>query len=104
MTVDPKAVPFDQKGKPERTVYSFAQLSETGMLWLLNRVIFHPRGFALAIEYADGVAQPCGWSLIGNGTEVWKFADDAMEDEKFAATEALFAHVREHGIAPDPTP
>lgn len=38
------------------------ELSESGLLWLINRVVFHPRGVALALHEEDGEAK--GWSLI----------------------------------------
>lgn len=46
-------------------------LREDGLLWLINRVVFHPRGFALGVVYRDGV--PTGWVLEGDGTEPWSF-------------------------------
>lgn len=63
-------------------------LSATGLLWLINRVVFHPRGFALFLAVDDG--QVTGWGLHGDGTEVWHFADAAREDRHFANVEALF--------------
>lgn len=38
------------------------QLSDSGLLWLINRVAFHPRGVALALHEKDG--EVLGWSLI----------------------------------------
>jgi hypothetical protein len=68
-----------------------ADLSETGLLWLINRVVFHPRGFALAlVKNLDG--QILGWSLEGDGSEPWCFEGD--EDQHFRAAEATFAAAR----------
>jgi len=62
------------------------QLRNTGMLWLINRVVFHPRGYALAVHIdPDGVH---GWSMLGDGTEVWAF-DIESDDECFAKAEAF---------------
>lgn len=80
----------------------FDDLRTSGLLWFINRVIFHPRGFALALHYPDnsfksidpetgsaGEAelQPDGWSLVGDGTEIWEFKNGSEED--------LFAQVQE---------
>ena len=34
------------------------ELSEAGLLWLINRVVFHPRGIALALHEEGGKANP----------------------------------------------
>lgn len=65
----------------------FSELRDTGLLWLINRVVFHPRGFALGITHdADGNAT--GWTLLGDGSEAWIMGDGVPED-------ALLAKVRE---------
>lgn len=51
----------------------FLDLSHSGLLWLINRVVFHPRGFALALDIHDGVAT--GWRLQGDGSEPWSFTE-----------------------------
>lgn len=86
---------------PERDAYSFDKLREYGVLWLINRVVFHPRGFALALEYEDGEAQPFGWSINGDGTEVWRFGDDTpTEDELFQKVELLLHEAFKHNGVP----
>lgn len=90
----PESVPM-----PERPGFDFRRLSDYGLLWLINRVVFHPRGFALALEYADGDDEPWGWSLQGDGSEVWSFGG-FDEDEKLREVEALLAQAREFGRAP----
>ena len=47
-------------------------LKDSGLLWLINRVVFHPRGFALALHEEDGTI--VGWSLQGDGSEPWSFS------------------------------
>ena len=66
------------------------ELRESGLLWLINRQVFHPRGFALGLIYRDGEA--IGWALLGDGKEPWRFEDDG-EDELFAAAERTLAKV-----------
>lgn len=55
----------------------WSELTESGLLWLINRVVFHPRGFALGINED-------GWTLQGEGKEVWAF-EIATDEEKFLA-------------------
>lgn len=62
-------------------------LRDTGLLWLINRVVFHPRGFTLGMVYTyDG--EFLHWVLIGNGMDPWRF--DGDEDEAFRKVEELF--------------
>lgn len=68
---------------------SFEELISSGMLWLINRVALHPRGFALAIHIDDD-KKAVGWSILGHGKEVWTMPESS-EDEKFAAIEATLA-------------
>jgi hypothetical protein len=62
----------------------FSELRDSGLLWLINRVVFHPRGYALALEMRDG--QAVGWKLLGDGSEVWGFAPP--EDDDFEHAQA----------------
>lgn len=96
--VDPKFCP-DNVHRDERPIFDFRRLSEYGVLWLVNRVVFHPRGFALALEYADGETEPRGWSIQGDGSETWRF-EGFDEDEKFREVEALLEQARTYGQAP----
>jgi hypothetical protein len=38
-------------------------LRESGLLWLINRVVFHPRGLALALYQEEG-GQITGWQML----------------------------------------
>lgn len=81
----------------DRAVHPFSDLRDTGLLWLINRVVFHPRGYALALQWnedTNGDKAAGGWQLFGDGSEPWSFAGD--EDEKFAQVEAF---LREHAKA-----
>lgn len=67
------------------------ELRDTGLLWLINRVILHPRGYALAIQMnPDGTSS--GWNLVGDGTEPWQYGCDA---ESQAREDELFAKIKE---------
>lgn len=64
---------------------SWHDFRSSGLLWLINRVVFHPRGRAVALAYND--KDECiGWQLLGDGTTVWSFHH---EEEKtlFVAAE-----------------
>jgi len=71
-------------------VHAFDELRSTGLLWLINTSVLHPRGFALALVYKTnetGEREPIGWKLVGDGTEAWTFGDDI--DEPFALVSDL---------------
>jgi hypothetical protein len=61
------------------TARPFSELRDSGLLWLINRVVFHPRGFALALTMHEG--EPIGWNLLGDGSEIWRF--EGEEDDSF---------------------
>lgn len=69
-----------------------SELRSSGILWLVNRAVLHPRGFALAL-HTVGDDRVTGWSLLGDGSEVWAFDEDD-DDERFAAAEATLAQLR----------
>lgn len=75
----------------ERSARPFAELRESGLLWLINKVVFHPRGFALALSYEAG--ELVGWKLLGEGSEPWQFGAEA-DDEGFVAAETTLGEVR----------
>lgn len=64
-------------------------LREDGVLYEINRVLFHPRGFALAMHPGT---EPPAFVLLGDGSEPWHFADDGRPPtnaQRAAAFEAL---------------
>lgn len=71
----------------------FVDLRDTGLLWLINRVVFHPRGYALNLHLSDpdanGVKTATGWSLGGDGSDVWVMGPGIDEDEKLAQVREL---------------
>lgn len=69
----------------------FNELRSTGLLWLINASVFHPRGYALAFV-PNVLGEAIGWTLLGDGTEAWHFdGKDPTIDELMAATKALLA-------------
>lgn len=59
-------------------------LREDGILWMINRVIFHPRGMALAISDDEA-----NLLLFGDGKEVWNYPDRVDEQNLFDSFEAM---------------
>ena len=64
-----------------------SDLRDTGLLWLINTTVFHPRGYALALIYENREnpfvpgGKVTGWRLYGDGTEPWQFNDPSPEDK-----------------------
>lgn len=50
-------------------VRPWSELRDSGLLWLINKALFHPRGFAFTVVYRDGEA--VAWYLQGDGRAVW---------------------------------
>jgi hypothetical protein len=69
----------------------WVDLRSSGLLWLVNAAVFHPRGFALAVVEDGG--KPVGWRLLGDGREPWSFAS-GDSDESFRAAEATLTAQR----------
>lgn len=95
------------RARSDDGVYPFEAAREHGLLWYINRVAFHPRGFALGFIYppdadpaaiASGDISPVGWTITGDGTEPWAFGDmpdgGSIDDDQFARFEALLAATR----------
>lgn len=63
----------------DRALLPISALSDTGILWLINRTVFHPRGFALSLmRNKDGTVS--SWNIKGTGKDVFVFnaEDDAL--------------------------
>lgn len=67
----------------------FTDLRDEGILWAINVHVFHPRGFALALHFDDETGEATGWSITGDGSEPWMFADDATTAAAFNAFRSL---------------
>lgn len=74
------------------TPLGFTELRDSGLLWLINTAVLHPRGYAMALA-DDEEGEAYGWSIVGDGTEPWQFGCDEGSqdrlDECFAAIKAL---------------
>jgi len=81
-----------KEGPPPR---AWAELRDSGLLWLINRTALHPRGFALGVRFDEG-GNAVGWQLLGDGAEPWMFLGEDEEDSCFARLEAfLDSHRRD---------
>lgn len=65
-------------------------LIDDGVLWIINKAVFHPRGYALAYDPATKEL-----TLMGDGSESWLFGDSDLEDQKFAALNTLLKKATE---------
>lgn len=62
------------------------ELSDSGLLWLINRTVFHPRGLALGLHEVAGKA--VGWSLVtADEGEPFSFPD-SVDNDGFRRAEA----------------
>lgn len=68
-------------------------LIEDGVLWYINRTMFHPRGFALGFSVDADDPASSTFVMLGDGREVWTMGS-TDEDEKFKAFEALLKRQR----------
>ena len=87
-TVHSPARVGDDRGRP------LSELSEAGLLWLINRVVFHPRGLSLYVHRTPD-SQVVGWSLQGDGTDVPAFEEGVDEEFFRRACQTLDASVRQ---------
>ncbi len=72
------------------TARPFEELTESGLLWLINASVLHPRGVALALVF-DDAGHATGWRLLGDGGEPWSFPDGPEIHERFRAANATIA-------------
>lgn len=78
------------------------ELSTSGLLWLINRTVFHPRGLALTV-HADGDTA-YGWSLVRTPDgEPWQFDDATDADGRERAEATLAAALNPSKEQPMPT-
>jgi hypothetical protein len=71
----------------QATARPLDELRSSGLLWLINATVFHPRGLALALITNDA-GMIVGWRLLGDGREPWQFNDGPGLDDLFAAAHA----------------
>ena len=68
-----------------------SELRSSGLLWLINRVVFHPRGAALALHETPS-GEITGWRLLTpDGHEPFTFPDETDTEGFRRAEETLRA-------------
>ena len=77
----------------------FTEFRESGLLWLVNRVVFHPRGYAMAMHFTGEGFKTCtGYRIVGDGTQPWSMGPDPTDEErdKYGAMseDELFARIK----------
>ncbi|WP_328427850.1 hypothetical protein [Streptomyces sp. NBC_00443] len=78
----------------------FSELRASGLLWLINRVVFHPRGLALAV-HAYGNGELYGWSLLPSPDGgPWTYPED-VEPDYLRAAEATLTAALNTPVRPD---
>lgn len=71
----------DDPGRP------FTELMDSGLLWLINASVFHPRGLALAIAL-DPEGNAAGWSLLAaDAGEAYRYAVPCELDDPTKAVD-----------------
>ena len=79
---DPMRRQHPRKADPRIDV----DLAADGVLFMINAQVFHPRGFALSYEPKTG-----NFYLLGDGSERWRFAEDADAPGETADNDAKWA-------------
>lgn len=74
----------------------FGEIRETGFLWLINKALFHPRGYALAfVKDPDG--NTTGWTVLGDGLEPWCFTEEIDHEYFNKAERTLAEYAKKNG-------
>lgn len=76
-------------------IMPFSALRTHGVLWAINRTLFHPRGYAMALDFEtpEALGEPQGWTLLGDGSEQYEYLNKITNDQ-FTAFEALLRRQR----------
>ncbi|MFF4900514.1 hypothetical protein [Streptomyces sp. NPDC001068] len=95
------AAPPTVRIPPQDEARPFSELADAGLLWLINRVVFHPRGLALAMHCDDSGAA-YGWSLLRNDEgEPWQFDVATDADGLTRAENTITAALADHSARVD---
>ncbi|WP_406157765.1 hypothetical protein [Streptomyces canus] len=66
--------------EPQGGLQPLSELIDSGLLWLINRSVFHPHGLALAL-WREESGEVTGWQLlIGRQGEPFSFSNRDDED------------------------
>jgi len=70
----------------------FSLMSDTGVLWAINRYLFHPRGYALALIKNDE-EEVTGWQILGDGKQIFTYTEDS-DDNRFVRFESFLEKLK----------
>lgn len=71
----------------------FSELQMSGLLWWINRNLFHPRGFALSLVFDKNIgSEPICWQLLGDGIEPWTMGEEGEIELLAKINELLKPH------------
>lgn len=85
--------PSDHPGPPG-DLRPLQELVDSGLLWLVNRCVFHPRGLALGLFVEEG--EVLGWRLLAaDADQPFAFADPQDTDGYRRAETTLHAALAE---------
>ena len=77
----------DVKWTNSKATFPFDSLGDSGMLWLINATVFHPRGLALTVHF-DINGKATSWGLTGEGDEPF-VVSNALAVERFKLAKAF---------------
>lgn len=85
---------------PDQEVFRLNDLRDTGLLWLINATVFHPRGFAIGVNGDH-------WTIVGDGTDVFTFTDERAtarfaDAERFLNSRRPAEPEEEDAMIPEP--
>ena len=73
-----------------KTDFPLNELINKGILWYINRVAFHPRGYALSLtKDNDSIL---GWNIIGDGTSIFAMSEE-QDDNRFVDFENFLKEI-----------
>lgn len=79
-------------GHKDVKLYNFNELENSGLLWLINRTVFHPRGFTFGLV-PDANGNMVGWAVVGDGKKCQKF-DTEVDEIGFLTAETFLTKLR----------
>jgi hypothetical protein len=83
-------------GNPSDPGRPFAELIDSGLHWLVNASVFHPRGLALALHQADD-GTVTGWSVQGRGDSPIR-VDDVTAQRRFTIADLFLSQTRRRNV------
>ncbi len=82
--------PEQLKLTPDSDGGKFVDLRTSGLLWLINKSLLHPRGYALGY---DSHTKRC--ILYGDGKEPWHYVTTDEDPDAGIDEDELFARIKE---------